>query len=63
MSYGIKVYATTFEAYELDEPVFKVEGFDGTTATVTISCPVNVESWKEISQKVEECLVAMDLGG
>jgi hypothetical protein len=60
---GMRVYPVKFEAYdESNEPAFKVEGFDESCATVTVSYPVNVESWDEISADIRQCLVDMRLG-
>jgi citrate lyase gamma subunit len=55
------VFPVKFEAYKDGEPVFKVEAFDESTASVSIDSLVNVELWEEIAQKVRECLVSMNL--
>jgi hypothetical protein len=60
----MKLYPVKFEC--LDEsacgPVFVIENNDGVTAMVTIKTYVTVDYWDEISAKVREALVLMDLG-
>ena len=58
----IKVYPTSFEAWDIGFPMFKINTDDGECANVRIDIGVTVESWKEISDKILECLVAMRLG-
>lgn len=59
----MKVYTVKFEGYDdINEPVFKVENFDGTCAEVTISTPVNIDLWDEVSAAVRQCLIDMKLG-
>lgn len=57
----IKVYPTTFEAYDEDMQVFKVEVFDENYAKVTINDLMNVNIWDEVSPLIRQCLVDMKL--
>ena len=42
----------------LDEHMAKIEAFDEETSSITvISNPHNVESWRELSAKIEEALL------
>lgn len=58
----IKMYPIEFEACdETDELLFRVKMFDEVCATVEIKTPVTVDYWDEVSAKIREALVAMDL--
>lgn len=57
----IKIYPTVFEAYDAEDGIFTVKAFDEATAEVHITSVVNVALWDEISAKVRECLVQMEL--
>lgn len=51
-----------FEAYdETNELLFRVKVFDEACASVEIKTVVNVESWDEMSAKIREALVLMEL--
>lgn len=58
----ITMYPTKFEAVDdAGDVAFTVETFDEVCASVGISSVVTVASWDEISAKVREALVAMNL--
>lgn len=56
-------YPTNFECVdtETQDTLFKVEMFDEYVANVDVITCVTVESWDELSVKIRECLVAMNL--
>ena len=60
----MKLYPVKFECVcdETGEQLFIIENNDGATAHVNIKTCVTVEYWDEISAKVREALVLMDLG-
>jgi hypothetical protein len=60
----MKLYPVKFECVcdETGDQLFIVENNDGPTANVHIKTCVTVEYWDEISAKVREALVLMDLG-
>lgn len=58
----LKQYPTKIEIYdEPDEIIATVETFDESSALVTITAPVNVEMWDEISAEIRDALVKMEL--
>ena len=57
----IEVYPTTFEAFDDEILIFKVEVFDEYLANVTISDLMDVKTWDEISPLIRQCLVDMKL--
>lgn len=59
----MKVFPTKFEIYEDDEPMAQITAFDECVATVTISTSVNAHIWKELSEEIYNCLIAMKLEG
>ena len=58
---SIEVYPTTFEAFDGEVLIFKVEVFDENLANVTITDLMNVKTWDEISPLIRQCLVDMKL--
>jgi hypothetical protein len=59
----MKCYPTKFEAVnEINDLAFTVECFDESCASVTIQSLVTVESWREMSAMIEQCLIGMKLG-
>lgn len=60
----MKLYPVKFECVcdDTGEQLFIIENNDGATANVNIKTCVTVEYWDEISAKVREALVLMDLG-
>lgn len=60
----MKLYPVKFECIcqDTSEQLCIIENNDGPTANVHINTPVTVEYWDEISAKVREALVLMDLG-
>lgn len=57
----MKMYPIKFECTDEVSLLFTVEAFDGSCATVEIKTVVNVANWDEISAKVREALVLMEL--
>ena len=54
--YKLEVYG--IEIVCLDEHMAKIEAFDEVTSSITvISNPHTVESWRELSAKIEEALL------
>lgn len=60
----MKLYPVKFECVcdDTGEQLFIIENNDGATANVNIKTCVTVEYWDEISARVREALVLMDLG-
>lgn len=60
----MKLYPVKFECVcdDTGEQLFIIENNDGATANVNIKTCVTVDYWDEISAKVREALVLMDLG-
>jgi hypothetical protein len=60
----MKLYPVKFECVDEStcDQVFIVENNDGPTANVYIKTPVTLEYWDELSAKIREALVLMDLG-
>ena len=57
----MKMYPVKFECTDEVSLLFTVEAFDEACATVEIKTVVNAVSWDEISAKVREALVLMEL--
>ena len=54
--YRIEIYGIDITC--LDEHMAKIEAFDEVTSSITvISNPHTVESWRELSAKIEEALL------
>jgi hypothetical protein len=63
MSIRIKSYPVKIEAYDVDtnDPIFVVDSFDDSAASVTISTVVNVSMWDVISPEIRKALVSLVL--
>lgn len=60
----MKVFPVKCECYDevMQEQIFVIESFDECCAQIEIKTVFNGDSWAEISQKVAEALVLMDMG-
>lgn len=56
---SLSLYPVKIEIYDVQEHVAIVEMFDETSANVTISTVVNVNSWPEILWAIHEALKSM----
>lgn len=59
----MEIYPVKLEIYDEDLPAAKVETFDNCDAHIEITMTVNAESWKELSEKIQEALISMKLEG
>lgn len=58
---NIEVYPTTFEAYDDEILMFRVELFDEYLASVDIKYLMDVNTWDKVSPIIRQCLVDMKL--
>lgn len=57
----MEIYPVKIEIYDEDLPAAKVETFDSCAAKVEVPMLVSATSWKALSEKIYEALLAMKL--